>query len=216
MIVGMRPNGAAGRIRAAQSEDRAWLEARPALRLGAMVRRFTTLSGLQWYHDHPVERTLEALGEIAEIAAGGGQRPSSAYARENLAMATSLTDRLGSARAEGLTPEEQDEAWELLVTIPPRTLLRRDDPDAHADLVLVNEAHWHAEGVSTAYGAASAITAVGYFRPDDRWDVASRMAGLRVRYEDEPDARSEVAAEITATLSRFLVDYDTWWRAQGD
>lgn len=215
MIVRMRPDGVVDRVRAAQSEDRAWSEARPALRLGASVRRFITLSGLQWYHDQPVERTLEALVEIA-APAGGGPPPSSTYARESLAMAASLADRLGSTKAEGLTPEEQDEAWELLVTIPPRTLLQRDDPDVHADLVLVNEARWHAEGVSTAYGAASAITAVGYFRPDDRWDVAARMAGFRVRYEDEPDARSEIAAEITGVLSRFLVQYETWWREHRD
>lgn len=208
----MRPVGVVERIRAAQQADRAWHEARPRLALVHAVQRFISLSGLLWFHDHPVEKTLDALDDVqAAHRATVSFEPSTGAGRRCLALAVQLTERIPSTR----TPDELDEAWELLVTLPPRVLLHREDVDAHADLTLLNEAWWLAEGSSTPYRAAGSIAALGYWRPDDRWGLATAMADLRVRFEDDPAERPTIEQAVTDRLARFLVEYDDWWREAG-
>ena len=126
------------------------------------------------------------------------------------AVASMLAERVNVS--EETRFDQLEEAHELLVTIPPRVLLGRDDIDAHADLTLVNEAGWNAEGTSTPYSAASMVGAIGYWRPDDRWGLAARMIELRTRFEDMPEERSSVEREITQSLAGFLHEYDAWWR----
>lgn len=199
------------RIRAAQQADREWHSARPELALVHAVQRFVSLTGLLWFHDHPVEKTLDALEDVrAARRANLSTEPSTDPGRRCLALAVQLSERLGPTSTR--TPDELDEARELLVTLPPRVLLHREDVDAHADLALLNEAWWLAEGSSTPYRAASSIAGVGYWRPDDRWGLASTMIDLRVRYEDAQADRPVVERAITERLARFLVEYDDWWR----
>ena len=168
MISSMRPPGVVERVRAAQQADRDWYAARPHLGLAHHTRRFISLTGLLWFHDHPVQRTLEVLSEVVGAHAHGADLASKAEQPQRcLAVALMLADRLGLP-GEPLR-EHVDETEELLVTIPARVLLRREDADAHADLTLVNEAWWRAEGTSTPYSAACMVGAVGYWRPEDRW-----------------------------------------------
>lgn len=208
----MRPAGVVERLRAAQQADRAWHQARPQLALVHAVQRFISLSGLLWFDDHPVERSLDALADVgAALREGLSSEPSTAAGRRCLALALQLSERVPSTR----TPDELDEARELLVVLPPRVLLHREDVDAHADLTLLNEAWWSAEGSSTPYRAASSIAAVGYWRPHDRWGLASAMTDMRTRFEDAPAERPAVERAITERLARFLVEYDDWWREAG-
>ena len=210
MISSMRPPGVVERVRAAQQADRDWYAARPQLTLAHHTRRFVSLTGLLWFHDHPVQRTLEVLSQIVAAHATGADLATDAEQPQRcLSVASMLADRVDLSREP--PSEHIDETEELLVSIPPRVLLRREDADAHADLTLVNEAWWRAEGTSTPYSAACMIGAIGYWRPDDRWGVAGRMSELRTRFEDEPGERPIIEQEITDSLERFLVDYEAWW-----
>jgi hypothetical protein len=202
--------GVVERVRAAQQADRDWYAARPHLALAHHTRRFISLTGLLWFHDHPVQGTLEVLSEVITAhTTGAGLATDGEQPQRCLSVASMLAGRVGLSREP--SSEQIDEAQELLLTIPPRVLLRREDADAHPDLTLVNEAWWRAEGTSTPYSAACMVGAVGYWRPEDRWGSARRMSELRTRFEDEPAERAAIEQEITDSLERFLVDYELWW-----
>lgn len=105
----MRPVGVVERIRAAQQADRAWHEARPQLALVHAVQRFISLSGLLWFHDHPVERTLNALADVGAARREGlSFEPSTEAGRRCLALAVQLSERVSTRSTR--TPDELDEA----------------------------------------------------------------------------------------------------------
>lgn len=215
MITGMRAPGVVERIRAAQREDREWVRERPHLALADEVRRFVTASGIQWYHDRPLGVVLESLTRVRELAEGGTVLPPSDddWAHGCLGVGLELATRgLDPAESE---PDLIEGVWEQVVTLPPRLLLAREDPESHADLVLLNEARWRRAGLSTAYAAVSAIAAVGYFRPDDRWGVTATVLTLRPRFEDQYERRDAIIAEIDSTLAGFVEEYERWWSEVG-
>jgi hypothetical protein len=67
-----------------------------------------------------------------------------------------------------------------------------------------NAAGSYADGMITPYRAASMIEYVGYHEPPEEPELLAEMRHLRERYEDEPEHRPAVAAEIGAELARWL------------
>ncbi len=111
---------------------------------------------------------------------------------------------LAEMSAEDIPFDEQEDARELLLRVPPMTLLGEVNPECYFHLVCWNEANSLVEGVETPYRAARQIANEGFHNPADPYGLIEPLADLAVRYEDHPDERGETGEEIIALLAAYI------------
>jgi hypothetical protein len=103
----------------------------------------------------------------------------------------------------GRSLDEQDGVRDVLVSVPPWTILGECERESHFDLVCWNEANALAEKMQRPYLAARHIAAEDFHQPLDRFGLIAPMTDLAERYEDRQAEREEIAAEITRELEAF-------------
>lgn len=102
-------------------------------------------------------------------------------------------------------PAERRDVTPELTNVPAQMILGTDGPDRNFDLICWNEANSLAEEMTRPYCAALRVSRMAIWQPADRFALVTPMTELRIRYEDEPERRVDVAAEIVAVLGDFRV-----------
>jgi hypothetical protein len=98
---------------------------------------------------------------------------------------------------------EADQRRVVARSATPWTILGECEHESHFDLVCWNEANALAEDVQRPYLAARHIAAEDFHRPLDRFGLIAPMTELAERYEDFPDDRAGIGAEIEAQLDAY-------------
>lgn len=92
----------------------------------------------------------------------------------------------------------------MIVGVPPRALLGREDDEASPDLVCWNEAHGLLDDISTPYRCASRISALAYFSAPDRHGLIDEMVARRERYEAVAADQDELDVLIRGRVRQYL------------
>ena len=170
--------------------------------LRVQLTAFVDVSARLWFGDHGpgvVLRRFDAV--VASLDDPGQMRTGSDFEARCLAVVYELRPVVGGLSRASL--DAQDSVLDVLVTVPPLTILGDSGPESHFDLVCWNEANSLAENVQRPYLAARHIASEDVHAPADRFGLIRSMTELAERYEDRPDERAAVAVEIARELDAF-------------
>lgn len=171
-----------------------------ALRVQLTV--FVDLCARLWFGDHGVSAVLRRFDAVAVLLDDPAQtRTGSDFEARCLGTLDELAPMVSGLSARSL--DEQDSVRDVLTSIPPWTILGECERESHFDLVCWNEANALAEYVQRPYLAARHIASEDFHQPQDRYGLIAPMTELAERYEDYPDERAALGAEITRELEAF-------------
>ncbi|MEU6131459.1 hypothetical protein ABZ805_19995 [Saccharopolyspora sp. NPDC047091] len=124
-------------------------------------------------------------------------RTGSHWERAVLRCVDQLREPLAEVAADPHRHASRDERLALapLVEIPPQVLIGPGGAERSFPMACRNAAGALLDGMISPYRAVGFVVGVGYFHPDQE---LAAMREWRVRYEDEPDARPTLDAEIRA------------------
>jgi hypothetical protein len=203
----VRPEGVYQRFLELREEREKRARRHPEYRLRSTLASFISLCGRRWYADHPVSRTLDAYYDVILSLDDPGQvRTHSDFEERCIVCIEQLRPEvLDFAKiASSLTFEEEDAADEPLLRIPPMVLLGEVDEQCYFHMVCWNDANCVVEEVVEPYWAARGIANMGFFEPDDPYEMVGPCTALAERYEDFPPERDATAAKITDLLTTYL------------
>jgi hypothetical protein len=171
-----------------------------ALRVQLTV--FIDLCARLWFGDHGVGAVLRRFDAVAALLADPEQmRTGSDFEERCLAAVDELAPMV--AGLSGRSLDDQDGVRDVLVNVPPWTILGECERESHFDLVCWNEANALSEDVQRPYLAARHIAAEDFHQPLDRFGLIAPMTELAERYEDFPADRAAISVEIEAQLDQF-------------
>lgn len=104
----------------------------------------------------------------------------------------------------GMADGPEETLLRVFTSVPPPAVLGATEPDVHFHLVCVTVAHSALDGIDTPYLAARAWANMRVLRPAEDFGITATGERLAIRYEDGPDARDEIDAEIRDELARYL------------
>ena len=132
-------------------------------------------------------------------------RTGTDFERRSIECLRTLRPQLGDLVdfAEAASFDEQENAVEPLLRIPPTLVLGRVGDDCYFHLACWNEANALAEGVQTPYRAARRVINMKIHEPPDVYGLIAPLTGLVERYEDEPDTRPATGATTRAVFSDY-------------
>jgi hypothetical protein len=169
---------------------------------------FVNLCARQWHHDHPMSTVLRRYREVTALLDDPQQaRTGSDFEARSLTCVEKLRPLIGELAERDpseVSFEQQENAREPLLWVPPMEILGEASPGWPFHLLCWNEANSLAEGVQTPYRAARHIATEAFHEPNDPFGLIEPMTELAERYEDHPDSRDEIAIEIQSVLSDFL------------
>jgi hypothetical protein len=170
--------------------------------LRVQLTAFVDLCARLWFGDHGVTAVLRRFDAVEAMLDDPAQtRTGSDFETRCLDVVRELTPMVSGLSERSL--DEQDSVRDVLVSVPPWTILGECEQESHFDLVCWNEANALAEQVQRPYLAARHIAAEDFHQPLDRFGLIAPMTELAERYEDHPDGRATIAAEIGAELAAF-------------
>jgi hypothetical protein len=171
-----------------------------ALRVHLTV--FIDLCARLWFGDHGVDVALRRFDVVERLLDDPAQtRTGSDFETRCLAVVDELAPMVRGLSSRSL--DEQDGVRDVLVSVPPWTIIGECERESHFDLVCWNEANALAEHVQRPYLAARHIAAEDFHQPLDRFGLIAPMTELAERYEDRPDERDTTAAAICQVLDGF-------------
>lgn len=208
IVASMRPPGVRQRIEHLLDSEWNYVHSRPEHLLRANLTSFISLCGRLWYSDHPVTTILKRYHEACAYLDDPSQvKTHSDFENKSIACVEQLRPEIGELAgkpAENISLDEQEDAREPLLRIPPMTLLGEVNPECYFHLVCWNEANSLIEGVQTPYRAARQIANMGFHNAADPYGLVDPLTDLAVRYEDYQDERSETGQEIAALLAVYV------------
>jgi hypothetical protein len=155
-----------------------------------------------WFGDHGVDVALRRFDVVEGLLDDPAQtRTGSDFEMRCLAAVDELAPLVSGLSSRSL--DEQDGVRDVMVSVPPWTILGECEQESHFDLVCWNEANALAEHVQRPYLAARHIAAEDFHQPLDRFGLIAPMTELAERYEDRPDERDTTAAAICEALDGF-------------
>ncbi|SDC97366.1 hypothetical protein [Actinokineospora iranica] len=202
----MRPLGVAQRIRQLHEDGEEHARAHPEQALRRALTEFIHGCALLGYGGEGASAVIEAYRTVlAHWDDPAQRRTGSELEKASFACVTALREPLAEQAEDPRRHATRDDeiAGPVLSRVPPRTLVGRDG--AYFPMACFNAAGSCLDGVVTPYHATSLIAAVGHYDPPEERDLLDAMRALRVRYEDEPDARPAIADEITRRLRTWLL-----------
>jgi hypothetical protein len=212
----MRPAGVVQRFRALVADENARVRAHPELEFRIALDDFIVAAARQYYRDLPVPLAVEqfwtafvGLGDPAQLRTHTDFEDRCVDALRRLHP---LVDGFADRRPEADPLDVDDAIRAHLVSVPPSAVLGEYLPGSSFDLLCWNAANCLAEGIRPPYRAARPVVHAAYHRPADPYGLVAPLSALTERYEDHPDDRPAVAAEITAVLTHFL-EVAPWPRA---
>jgi hypothetical protein len=171
-----------------------------ALRVHLTV--FVDLCARLWFGDHGVDVALRRFDVVEGLLDDPGQtRTGTDFESRCLDAVRELAPMVSGLSERPL--DEQDSVRDVLVSVPPWTILGECERESHFHLVCWNEANALAERVQRPYLAARHIGDEDFHQPLDRFGLIAPMTELAERYEDFPGDRAAIGAEIEAQLDEF-------------
>jgi hypothetical protein len=200
-----RRHPALAHIYALQDEERQRRGARPDLSLRHAVVDLVSGCATQYYADHALSEDLERLDRARGLLHTDDQyRVGSRFETVCLDAVEQLIDAASPRRERTNDLDVHDDLRRVVVDVPARVILGRNDEEAPGDLLCWNEANCLLEGVTGTYRCASAISVLGFLGASDRYRVVDPLIDLRRRYEADPKARPELDVEIREVSSTFV------------
>lgn len=200
-----RRHPALAHIYALQDEERQRRAARPDLSLRYAVVDLVSGCATQYYADHALSEDLERLDRARGLLHRDDQyRVGSRFETVCLDAVDQLVDAASPRRERTNDLDVYDDLRRVVVDVPARVILGRNDEEAAGDLLCWNEAKCLLEGVTGTYRCASAISVLGFLGAADRYRVVDPLIDLRRRYEADPKARPELDVEIREVSSTFV------------
>lgn len=195
------------RMRAAAEGEWRIVDGWPDRRLRVGLRRLVELTARLRHGDVSVDAVIRQFRQVDGALADPAQyRSGSDFERRSLAAFDQLWNVIGdfAARPDGdVTQAEQDAVRAAVMRIPALAILGDEPLDVAFDLLCWNEANAVAEGVQRPFLAARLVRLEGDHRPADRFGLVLPLTELAIRFEDAPERRTEVDAEINDVLAAF-------------
>lgn len=186
-------------------EERRQRVARPDLSLRHAVVDLVSGCATQYYADHPLGEDLRRLDRAHALMRAGDQRQSGTrFEAASLETVEQLEGAVRPRRREIDDLDVHEELRSLVIAVPARTILGREDDEASADLLCWNEANCLLEEVTGPYRCAAAISDLAFLGAADRYHVIDPLADLRRRYETDPEARTELDDDIRQVSLEFV------------
>jgi hypothetical protein len=198
----VRPPGVWQRVRELGVTERRLVDSWGDRALRVQLTVFVDLCARLWFGDHGTDVVLRRFDAVAALLDDPGQRRTGTdFEARCLTTINELRPMIAGLSSRSL--DEQDSVRDVLVSVPAWTILGECERESHFDLVCWNEANALAEQVQRPYLAARHIAAEDFHQPLDRFGLIAPMTELAERYEDHPDGRATIAAEIGAELAAF-------------
>ncbi|MCX4092901.1 hypothetical protein [Nocardia sp. alder85J] len=201
---GERPAGVLSRVRQAQSTEQARRNAEPRWALRRSLTDLYTACGFYTVLEVPASKVTSLAREAVTLLDDASQlRTGSAY--EELCLRCAREYVTGYV-SDPQTDFDAEHAATLRVMTQVMTEFGWAPDNEHAGLGLVCEQQAMSvlEDLQRPYLAASAIRAFRLYEPDDPFGICTPMHVWCTRWEDEPDNRATIDADITTALRRFL------------
>ncbi|NMO93202.1 hypothetical protein [Actinomycetospora sp. TBRC 11914] len=188
-----------------QDEERQRRATRPDLSLRHAVVDLVSGCATQYYADHALSEDLQRLDRAHSLLGAEDQHHSGSRFE---ALSLDTVDQLLAAarprRGELDDLDAYDELRGLVISVPTRVILGREDDEAPADLLCWNEASCLLEDVTGPYRCASAVSGLAFLGAADRYHFIDPLVDLKRRYEADPQARPELDDEIRNVSATFV------------
>ncbi|WP_258343477.1 hypothetical protein [Saccharopolyspora gregorii] len=203
----MRPRGVRLRVEELRGRDQERDRAEPGRARGRALAWFVHGCALIDL-DVTTSSVVELYREVLALLDDPSQhRTGSGWERAVLHCVDLLREPLAEVAADPHRHASRDERLALapLVEIPRQVLVGPDDAERSFPMACWNAAGALLDGVLSPYRAVGFVVCVGYFSQDQdlTW-----VREWQVRYEDEPDARPALDAEIRAWARDRVVGRD--------
>jgi hypothetical protein len=198
----VRPPGVWQRVRELGVTERRLVDSWGDRALRVQLAVFVDLCARLWFGDHGTDVVLRRFDAVAGLLDDPRQtRTGTDFETRCLDAVRELAPMVSGLSGRSL--DEQDGVRDVLVSVPPWTILGECERESHFDLVCWNEANALAEQMQRPYLAARHIAAEDFHQPLDRFGLIAPMTELAERYEDRPDDRAAIGVAIGAQLDSF-------------
>ncbi|WP_243790058.1 hypothetical protein [Saccharopolyspora gloriosae] len=204
----MRPSGVRRRIEELRRRTDQRESERPDLALGRALAWFVHGCASLGYVDVSTSAVIETYRTVlAQLDDPAQRRTGSRWEQTVLRCVELLREPMADRAADPYRHAGRDDAvTSVLVKVPMEVLVGRSSWDAIFPMACRNAAGGLLDGVIAPYRAVGFIVSIGYWEPPLERGLLADMRDLRVRYEDEPDARSILEVEIVDRLRAWLAD----------
>jgi hypothetical protein len=188
------------------SEEAANNRARPERDLRRLLKSLIHQSAALAYDDLHTTSVVETfLLVLARLDDPAQKRTGSLLEQASLECVEQLREPLAAVGEPGVDLDRDERiAQEPLLRIPPLVLVGRATRDAYFPMAYWNAIGSCQEGIVSPYSAAGLVIHVGFHRRAEYGEFLNGLEHLRARYEDEPEARRAIAADITDVLDEWL------------